>query len=354
MDALSTEQPHPPAAFRRLADGSVIPAMGVGTFGSDRYDAESVARAVEEALSIGFRLVDCASVYGNESRVGEALRKGMAGGIARADLFVMSKIWNDAHEPSAAIASVEASLADLGLDHLDAVFVHWPFPNHHAPFADTAARDPRAVPYIHDRYMATWAALETLVDRGLVRHLGTSNMTIPKLTRVVQDARIRPALNEMESHPCFPQSELFRFCVDHGIQPIAYSPLGSPSRPERDRTPDDVSEVDHHVVRRIADAHGVHPASICLAWAVQRGQIPIPFAVKSEQIRANLVAASIHLSPVEIDDLDGIAQGDRLIKGQVFLWPGSEDWRDLWDVDGSIPGWSGYGSPEAVTSGGHV
>lgn len=319
----------------------------MGTFGSDRYDEDTVGAAVEEALRAGFRLLDCASVYGNERRVGAAITRALASGVSRDELFVMSKIWNDAHEPAAATASVEHSLEDLGLDYLDAVFVHWPFPNHHPPHADTGARDPHARPYDHAAYLRTWGALERLVDRGLIRHLGTSNVTVPKLKRILADVRIAPALNEMELHPCFQQPELFQFCLDHQIQPVGYSPIGSPARPLRDRTSDDVSDIDQPVVRRIAAAHGVHPVAICLAWAVQRGQIPIPFAVKPEQIRSNLAAARLRLTPAEIEDLKGLDRNSRLIKGQVFLWPGSTDWRDLWDVDGTIPGWGGYGSPEA-------
>jgi len=338
-------------AHRTLAGGASMPVVGMGTFGSDRYGADDVARAVRGAIAAGYRLIDCAAVYGNEPEVGAVLSEAIDGGVPRAELFVMSKVWNDSHAPEAAIASVRRSLRDLRLDYLDAVFVHWPFPNHHAPHADPDARDPDARPYVHADFMATWHALETLVDEGVVRHLGTSNVTIPKLDLILRDARIVPALNEMELHPCFQQPELFRYCVDHGIQPVGYSPLGSPSRPERDRTPDDVVDVEHPVVREVAAAHGVHPALVCLKWAVARGQIPIPFSVKEEQYRANLQAVlEDPLTPEEIDRMRSVDRNDRLIKGQVFLWPGADSWRDLWDVDGTIPGWDGYGSPSAATA----
>lgn len=331
--------------YRTLVSGARIPVIGLGTFGSDRYGADEVARAVRGAIADGYRLIDCAAVYGNESEIGVVLEEAMEAGVDRADLFVMSKVWNDAHEPEAADASVRRSLRELRLDRLDAVFVHWPFPNHHAPHADTDARDADARPYDHAAFMRLWRALEALVDEGLVRHLGTSNVTIPKLERILDDARIAPALNEMELHPCFQQPELFRFCLDHGIQPVGYSPLGSPSRPERDRTPDDIVDVEHPVVRAIAAAHGVHPALVCLKWAVARGQIPIPFSVKEAQYRANLRAVlEDPLTPEEIESMRSVERNDRLIKGQVFLWPGAGSWLDLWDVDGTIPGWRGYGS----------
>ena len=134
--------------------------------------------------------------------------------------------------------------------------------------------------------------MEALVDRKLVRHIGTSNMTVPKLKLVLRDARIKPAANEMELHPHFQQPDLFRFVVDNGIQPIGYCPLGSPGRPERDRTPEDTSPMEDPVIVAIAERHGVHPAAVCIKWAVQRGQTPIPFSVNPRNYAANLRAAA--------------------------------------------------------------
>lgn len=333
------------APSRTLSTGAPIPAIGLGTFGSDRYSAQEVGRAVRGALEVGYRLVDCAAVYGNEAQVGAALAQAVTAGLPREDLFVMSKVWNDSHEPSHAIASVERSLRDLRLEYLDAVYVHWPFPNHHPPLAHADDRDPAARPYVHAEYMATWHALESLVARGLVRHLGTSNVTIPKLDLILRDADIAPSLNEMEMHPCFQQPDLFQFCLDHQVQPVAYSPLGSPSRPERDRVEDDVVDIEHPVVQAVASAHDTHPALICLKWAVQRGQIPVPFSIKESQYRANLEAVTTDpLTPTELHSLRSAESNNRLIKGQVFLWPGASSWLDLWDVDGTIPGWDGYRS----------
>ncbi|PRY11872.1 aldo/keto reductase [Kineococcus rhizosphaerae] len=321
---------------RTLRTGATMPAIGLGTFGSDRYGPDEVAGAVSGALRAGYRLVDCAAVYGNEAQVGESLAGAFADGLDRDDVFVMTKVWNDAHEPADAVASVRRSLRDLRLDRLDAVFVHWPFPNHHPPKADTDARDPHARPYDHRAYLALWRALEGLVDEGVVGHLGTSNSTIPKLRLLLADARVPPSLHEMELHPSFQQEELFAFCREHGIQPVGYSPLGSPSRPERDRTPEDVVDTELPVVREIAAAHGIHPVLVCLKWAVQRGQVPIPFAVKQSQYEANLAAVvEDPLTPDEMEALRSAERGNRLIKGQVFLWPGAGSWHDLWDLDGT-------------------
>jgi alcohol dehydrogenase (NADP+) len=160
---------------------------------------------------------------------------------------------------------------------------------------------PNAKPYIHEDFMRTWRQMERLVDMGLVRHIGTSNMTIPKLMLLLRDARIKPAVNEMELHPHFQQPELFDFVRANGIGPIGYSPLGSPNRPERDRTPEDTSPLEDPVIIGIAKRLNLHPASVSIKWAVQRGQTPIPFSTKRRNYTANLEAVTGE--PLTDDDM---------------------------------------------------
>lgn len=334
-----------PAPLRTLYTGSTIPAIGLGTFGSDHADSQLIAETVCAAIQLGYRMIDCAACYGNEHLIGPAIKKGMGDTVNREEMFIISKLWNDQHDPDDAVNAVNKTLSDLQLEYLDAYLVHWPFSNYHEPFAETDARNALSTPYVHEEFMKTWHALEGLVDAGLIRHLGTSNMTIPKLKLVLQDARIKPAVNEMELHPTFQQGELFQFCLDNQIQPIGYSPIGSPRRPERDRTEADYVDLEMPQVVEIAQSHGVHPAVVCLKWAYQRGQIPIPFSTSLKNVRANLEAITTPtLSPEEMESLKAVDRNCRLIKGQVFLWPGSDSWLDLWDVDGTIPGWDGYGS----------
>jgi diketogulonate reductase-like aldo/keto reductase len=185
--------------------------------------------------------------------------------------------------------------------------------------------------------MKTWRKMEELVDRGLVRHIGTSNMTVPKLKLVLRDARIKPAVNEMELHPHFQQPELFEFVRSNGMEPIGYCPVGSPGRPERDRTPEDTSPIEDPVIVRIAKQHGVHPAVACLKWAVQRGQTPIPFSTNPSHYIGNLLGITGDpLTDAEMKEISGIDRDCRLIKGQVFLWKESQTWEALWDVNGEI------------------
>ncbi len=322
---------------KTLASGAKMPAVGLGTFGSDNYTPRQVADAVLDAAQAGYRHFDCASVYGNEREVGEALQAVIAGGVPREELWVTSKVWNDKHGTGQVIASCRQSLHDLRLDYLDLFLVHWPFPNSHGKGVDAHSRDPHAKSYLHDRYMQTWRQMEALVDAGLVRHIGTSNMTIPKLEMLLRDARTKPAANEMELHPHFQQPKLFQYVVENGIIPIGYSPLGSPSRPERDRTPEDTVDIEDPVIVRIAERLGLHPATVCVKWAIQRGQVPIPFSVKRFQYLSSLQAAvSAPLFDAEMQEIAGIDKNNRLIKGHVFLWKDGQTWEDLWDVNGEI------------------
>ena len=322
---------------RTLSTGAMMPAIGLGTFGSDHVSPDEVADAVVAAAKFGYRHFDCASVYGNEEQIGRALAEVMRAGVKREELWITSKLWNDKHGEDDVIASCEKSLADLQLDYLDLYLVHWPFPNFHPPGCDVSARSNDARPYIHANYIKTWRSMEKLVDRGLVRHIGTSNMTIPKLKLVLEDATIKPAVNEMELHPHFQQSELFQFARANGIQPIGYSPLGSPHRPERDRTPEDTSPTEDPVILRIAQHHHVHPAVVCLKWAVQRGHTPIPFSTNKRNILSNLLGVAFDpLTAEEMREIQAIDRNCRLIKGQVFLWKEGQTWEDLWDVNGNI------------------
>ena len=305
---------------RLLASGVSLPAIGLGTFGSDHVTPDEIAAAVRYAASIGYRHFDCASVYGNELQIGTALHDIMRSGINRRELWITSKLWNDKHATEDVIPACKQSLSDLGLDYLDLYLVHWPFPNFHPPFCDVSSRSPDSKPYIHESFLATWRKMEQLVDSGLVRYIGTSNMTIPKLKLLLRDARIRPVINEMELHPHFQQPELFDFVTASGIAPVGYSPIGSPGRPERDRTSDDTVDMEDPVIVSIAQRLQIHPAVVCLKWAIQRGQIPIPFSVKPRNILANLQGAVSE--PLTGSDMKAIAAIDkncRLIKGTSFF-----------------------------------
>ena len=324
--------------YKVTNNGDRIPVIGLGTFGSDRFSAEKIAATVKNAVATGYRHIDCASVYGNEREIGLAL-KGVfdSGLVRREELWLTSKVWNDRHGDGDVLLSCAQTLKDLKTDYLDLYLVHWPFPNFHAPGCDITARNPDSKPYIHENLIKTWRQMERLFKSGLVRNIGISNMTIPKMRLLLRACSIRPACSEMELHPHFQQEELFRFTVNNGIIPIGYCPVGSPARPERDRTPADTVDTEDPVIVRIARRLGVHPAVVCVRWAIQRGQIPIPFSTTPANYLANLKAAvSGPLTDEEMDEIEKIDKNCRLVKGHVFLWKEGQTWEDLWDLDGKI------------------
>ena len=276
---------------RRLYTGEEIPCIGMGTFGSDRFSAEEISNAVYGAVQCGYRLFDCASVYQNEDQIGEVFEKAFRNGLVkREELHITSKVWNDMHGKGDVLLSLAKTLKDLKLDYVDTYFLHWPFPNYHAPGCDGDARNPDSRPFSVEEFMATWR-----------------------------------------------QQELFDYCVGQGIQPIGFCPIGSPTRPERDKTAEDVADIQVPEVVEIAKAHNVHPAVICLKWAVQRGQIPIPFSIYENEYVSNLrCTVEDPLTEKEMEVMKTVDRNCRLVKGQVFLWEGAKGWEDLWDLDGTI------------------
>ena len=282
---------------RRLFTGALMPAVGMGTFGSDHVSAQEVSQAVAGAIEAGYRSFDCAACYGNEVQIGQVFADAFARGtVKREELFIASKVWNDMHGDGDVLIACARTLKDLKLDYLDMYYVHWPFPNNHAPGCDVDSRNPDARPFSVEEFMKTW--------------------------------------RQMELHPCFQQPELFAYCKEQGIEPVGFCPIGSPSRPERDKTPEDITDIELPEIRAIAQAHGVHPAVICIKWAVQRGQTPIPFSTKEKNYTANLRCVTEDpLTEEEMEIIRGLDRNNRLIKGQVFLWEGASGWENLWDMD---------------------
>ncbi|MFI3312958.1 MAG: aldo/keto reductase, partial [Eubacteriales bacterium] len=168
--------------YRTFADGTKIPGIGMGTFGSDRFTAEEISNAVAGAIKVGYRLFDGAAVYGNEDLIGDVYANAIAEGtVTREELCITTKVWNNMHGKGDVLLSCAQSLKDLKLDYIDVFFIHWPFANYHAPGCDGDARNPDSKPFSVDAFMATWRQAEKLVDMGLVKYIGMSSMTIPKL-----------------------------------------------------------------------------------------------------------------------------------------------------------------------------
>ena len=297
--------------------GDEMPLLGLGTYksGADELDA-----AVEAALRRGCRLVDCAALYGNEAAVGAALQRAFARGVCtRADVFVVSKLWNTEHAPAAVAAACRRSVAALGVGYLDLYLVHW-------PVCYEPGQRPADVPAVP--LAATWAAMEGLVDAGLVRNIGTSNFTCRQLAALCAGARIPPAVNQVEFHPLLQQRAQRAFCAAHGIALMGYRPLGNNSSPRRGAATPDVLRLP--AVCAVAARHGATPAQTVLAWAVRAGVAVVPKSVHPARIAENM--ASLALVPaLDADDLRALDALDAHIRtcGSVYYAGRSES--EFWD-----------------------
>jgi alcohol dehydrogenase (NADP+) len=237
-----------------------MPALGFGTL---IPDAAGTVTATRDALEAGFRHFDCAERYRNEREVGEALQAGLAaGGIARSDIFVTTKLWNTNHRPERVAPAFEGSLDRLRLEYLDLYLIHTPF-----AFQPGEEQDPRdqSGGVIYDdgvTLLDTWRAMENLVDLGRCRAIGLSDINLNQLLPIYEAARIKPAVVQVEAHPYLPETELLEFCKEKGIVLLAFAPLGHGAKP---------GPLEDPVVTAIAARVGKTPAQVLLAWAVQRG-----------------------------------------------------------------------------------
>jgi alcohol dehydrogenase (NADP+) len=240
--------------------GGRMPALGFGTL---IPDAATTISATKDALEAGYRHFDGAERYRNEREVGEALRAGLAaGGIAREDIFVTTKLWNTNHRPERVEPAFEASLERLGLDYLDLYLIHTPF-----AFQAGDEQDPRDEngKVIYDQgvtLLDTWRAMEDLVDHGKCRAIGLSDIGLEELRPLYEAARIKPAAVQVEAHPYLPETELLEFCKENEIVFLAFAPLGHGIRP---------GPLEDPVVLQIAARTEKTPAQVLLAWAIQRG-----------------------------------------------------------------------------------
>ncbi len=267
-----------------------MPALGFGTLIPDPGVTITATRA---ALEAGFRHFDCAERYRNEREVGSALQAGVAaGGIAREDIFVTTKLWNSNHRPERVEPAFEASLDRLGLKYLDLYLIHTPFA--FQPGDDQDPRDQNGnVLYDHDvTLLDTWKALEVLVDDRKCRAIGLSDVGLSQLKHIYESARIKPAVVQVESHPYLPETELLDYCKEKGIVLLAFAPLGHGMRP---------GLLEDPVISAISARAGKTPAQVLLAWAVQRGT-----AVLTTPKSAARARESFDISALPQDALDEI------------------------------------------------
>ena len=257
-------------------NGTTIPQLGFGVF---RVPPDEVVPPVLDALAAGYRLIDTATLYGNEEGVGRAVRES---GVPRDEVFLTTKVWNSEHGFDSTLRAFDESIGLLGVDVLDLYLVHWPVP-------------------MRDRYVDTWRALERLYADGRVRAIGVSNFTAAHLTRLLDETDVVPAVNQVELHPGFAQDELRAFHERHGILTEAWGPLGRGQ-----------GLLDLPVVVDVAKAVDRTPAQVVLRWHVQLGNIVIPKSVHTDRIRENAQIFDFTLDDDQMAVLSSLDEPGRL------------------------------------------
>ncbi|GAA4993605.1 aldo/keto reductase [Yinghuangia aomiensis] len=261
----------PAIPTRKLNNGVEIPQLGFGVF---QVPDDQTTAAVAEALAAGYRSIDTAAIYGNETGVGRALADA---GLPREELFVTTKVWNSDQGYDATLRAFDASVAKLGLDYVDLYLIHWPTP-------------------ARDLYADTWRALERLNADGRIRTAGVSNFQPAHLQRLLDTSELAPAVNQVELHPGLQQAELRAFHTRHGIATEAWSPLAQGA------------VLDDPAITAIAARTGKSAAQVVLRWHLQLGNIVIPKSVTPARIRENLDVFDFHLTD---EDMAAIASTDR-------------------------------------------
>ena len=249
--------------FLTLNDGRSMPQVGLGVWQSP---ADITADTVATALAAGYLAIDTASAYRNEPGVGEGVKRS---GVARDQLFITTKLWNENQGYDAALAAFDKSLQRLGMDHVDLYLIHWPAP-------------------AQDLYLDSWKALVRLREEGRAKSIGVSNFAIPHLERIIGETGVTPAANQIELHPRFQQGELRAFHAAHGIVTTSWSPLGQGKL------------LEDPVIGAVAAKHGKTPAQVIIRWHLDLGLTVIPKSVTPARIVSNLDVFGFALDPADL------------------------------------------------------
>ena len=305
-----------------------MPVLGLGTWKSAKGEVYEVVR---KAIEIGYRHFDCASFYGNESEIGMAISDAIKNGdVAREDLWITSKLWNNRHRKDDIQAAFEITLKDLTLDYLDLYLIHWPGALQNQ--ASYAQQSSDLISLSEIPLIQTWQGLIDLKEKGLTKHIGVSNFSIKKINQIIEESGVVPEVLQIELHPFLQQPKILNFTQEKGIFLTGYCPLGSADRPAVRILADEPKLFQQQIILDIAKDKDISPAQVILAWAVNRGTSVIPKSVNPERLKQNLEAADIELSTQEMTEMNSLDLHYRYIKGDFWCLEGSDyTLENLWD-----------------------
>jgi alcohol dehydrogenase (NADP+) len=294
-------------------------AIGLGTW---KAKGNEVKNAVKQALYIGYRHIDTAAVYDNETEIGEALAEVFAEGkIKREEVFITSKLWNDSHKDGYVIPALQESLKKLQLEYLDLYLIHWPVA--FKPGIGYPEKPSDYIPLEDCPIIETWKQMETAKEKRYVRHIGVSNFSKKKLKDLVSKAKSKPEVNQVELHPLLQQNELLEYCKSENIFLTGYSPLGSGDRSDTMKGEDEPNLMEIDTIKKIAKKVNATTAQVLIAWHAHRDCAAIPKSTSKDHIKANFQAANVTLDNEDLENIAKLDKNYRFITGKFFEMPGS-------------------------------